>query len=229
MRSGYNPVLRKQNSAGFLAGRAVLALVGILFVATVARGEQTLEVGQRIVKAARDQVGVTKEYDPSYTVLTYPGGDVPLRTGVCSDVVVRALRGVGIDLQKEVHDDMQKNFSAYPQKWGLKGPDKNIDHRRVANLMRYFERSRSVVAGNLQSPELYQAGDIVAWSLGGGTLHIGVVSDKAGKHGPMVIHNIGAGASEEDVLFQYRVIGHYRMKETPSNSVAPGGSARNSN
>ncbi len=189
-------------------------------MAAVARGEQTPGIGQRIVKAARDQVGVTKEYDPSYTTITYPGGDVPLRTGVCSDVVVRALRGVGIDLQKEVHEDMQKNFSVYPQKWGLKGPDKNIDHRRVANLMRYFEHCQLVVPGNLQSPDLYQAGDIVTWNLGGGTLHIGIVSDKAGTHGPMIIHNIGAGAAEEDVLFQYRVIGHYRVKGSPSNNTA---------
>jgi len=200
-------------------GVLFFAIFGAFFVVTMAaRGQQAPDVGERIVAAARKQIGVTKEYDPSYTVLKYPGGDVPLRTGVCSDVVVRSLRGVGIDLQKELHEDMGRDFSAYPQKWGLRGPDSNIDHRRVANLMGFFERHQMAVAGKLDAPGMYRPGDIVAWDLGSGILHIGVVSDKSGKRAPLVIHNIGAGAAEEDVLFQYRVIGHYRVNESLASS-----------
>jgi uncharacterized protein len=127
--------------------------------------------------------------------------------------VVRALRQANVDLQKEVHEDMQNNFGDYPQRWGLKGPDKNIDHRRVANLMRYFERRQIAIPDKLEARETYRPGDIVAWDLGRGILHIGIVSDRAGERAPLVIHNIGAGVREEDVLFEYRVIGHYRVKE----------------
>jgi uncharacterized protein YijF (DUF1287 family) len=149
---------------------------------------------------------------------------------VCSDVVVRALRQVGIDLQKGLHEDMRKNFSAYPQEWGLKGPDKNIDHRRVRNLMRYFERHQIAMYEKLQARETYRPGDIVAWDLGSGLLHIGIVSDRSTGGAPLMIHNIGSGTKEEDILFQYRVIGHYRVKaRTPPsgkralvpNSVGP--------
>jgi len=191
-----------------------LSFAGILALIASAQAQQPAALGARIVTAARQQVGVTKEYDPSYTTLNYPSGDVPLRTGVCSDVVVRALRQANLDLQKEVHEDMQNNFGDYPQKWGLKGPDKNIDHRRVANLMRYFERRQIAIPDKLEAREMYRPGDIVTWDLGRGILHIGIVSDRAGERAPLVIHNIGAGAREEDVLFEYRVIGHYRVKES---------------
>jgi uncharacterized protein YijF (DUF1287 family) len=198
--------------------KLIVAAIGILILSSGGYAQQPAALSARIVTAARQQVGVTKEYDPSYTKLSYPGGDVPLRTGVCSDVVVRALRGAGIDLQKEVHEDMQKKFSDYPQKWGLKGPDKNIDHRRVANLMRYLERCQVSVTNKLDAPETYHPGDIVAWDLGAGVLHVGIVSDKVGQKSQQVIHNIGAGAAEEDVLFQYRVVGHYRIKESARTS-----------
>jgi uncharacterized protein len=168
--------------------------------------------GLKIATGARGQIGVTTSYDPSYVTLTYPGGDVPLNTGVCTDVVVRALRTAGIDLQKEVHEDMKANFSTYPQTWGLKKPDKNIDHRRVPNLMRYFERKHITLAEKWAEPETYLPGDIVAWRLDGGLLHIGVVSVKKSGKTPLMIHNIGAGAKEENVLFDYTVIGHYRIK-----------------
>lgn len=177
------------------------------------RGAEEAPLGQRIVAAARQQIGVTREYDPGYTALKYPGGDVPLTTGVCSDVVVRALRKVGLDLQKEVHQDMRENFSSYPQRWGLKAPDKNIDHRRVPNLMRYFERNQVTMEEKLKIPEAYRPGDIVAWDLGGGILHIGIVSAQRSGHTPLIIHNIGSGAKEEDILLKYQVIGHYRLKE----------------
>jgi uncharacterized protein YijF (DUF1287 family) len=170
-------------------------------------------VGARIVTAARSQIGLTKEYDPAYVQLKYPGGDVPTRTGVCSDVVVRALRQVGIDLQKEVHEDMSKNFAAYPQRYGLKKPDKNIDHRRVPNLMTYFERQEISFHDKLNIEQTYAAGDIVAWDLGRGILHVGIVSDRKAGGIPLIIHNIGSGAAEEDVLFRFKVIGHYQLKE----------------
>lgn len=193
--------------------KRLAAFIVILVLCAVSYAQRPATLGMRIAAAARQQIGVTKEYDPSYAVLDYPGGDVPLRAGVCSDVVVRALRGVGIDLQKEVHEDMRSHFSDYPQRWGLKGPDKNIDHRRVANLMKYFGRRQLAIDQKLDAPETYLAGDIVAWDLGGGILHIGIVSDKSGKKAPLVIHNIGSGAAEEDVLFHYHIIGHYRVRE----------------
>lgn len=173
---------------------------------------QELPVGERTVVAARSQIGVTLSYDPAYVKLAYPNGDVPLSTGVCSDVVIRALRATGLDLQQAVHEDMTANFTAYPAKWGLKKPDRNIDHRRVPNLMRYFERRHLALRDGLANGGTYAAGDLVAWDLGGGVLHIGVVSDRKVKDVPLVIHNIGAGAQEENVLFAYRVIGHYRIR-----------------
>lgn len=167
-----------------------------------------------LVRAARQQIGVTVIYDGGYQGIEYPGGDVPMERGVCTDVVVRALRkGKSMDLQKLVHEDMSAHFAAYPhqRRWGQDEPDANIDHRRVPNLMTYFSRagySQPVTA----RAEDYLPGDIVAWNLGGGLLHIGIVSDRqAVTRAPLVIHNIGAGAQEEDILFRYTIIGHYRM------------------
>lgn len=193
--------------------KRLIALLGVLTLVFPIRGAEPPDVGQRIAAAARQQIGVTKTYDPGYVSLSYPGGDVPRSTGVCSDVVVRALRQVGLDLQKEVHEDMRRNFPEYPPKWGLKAPDKNIDHRRVPNLMRYFERHHIVMHEKLRLPDSYRPGDIVAWNLGGGILHIGIVSDKQTGRIPRIIHNIGRGAEEEDILLKYRIIGHYRLKE----------------
>ncbi len=162
-----------------------------------------------LVDMARLQIGQTTSYDPAYRKLTYPGGDVPLATGVCSDVVVRAFRGLKIDLQKQVHEDMEKAFDQYPHKWGLKRPDSNIDHRRVLNLMTYFQRKGWSVSSN-KKPD-FHPGDIVAWNLGSGITHIGIVSDHLAKDGtPLIIHNIGHGAREEDILFLFEVIGRYR-------------------
>ena len=175
--------------------------------------------GSRIALAARQQIGVTRDYDAGYVVIDYPGGDVPIHTGVCTDVVIRAIRKVGIDLQREVHEDMQAHFATYPQKWGLKKPDKNIDHRRVPNLMHYFERHQIAMHEKLKMKESYRPGDIVAWDLGKGVLHIGIVSDRATGGTPLIIHNIGSGAKQEDILLKYQVIGHYRIKEDASKSV----------
>ena len=167
-----------------------------------------------LVQAARGQVGVTTIYDGSYQLLDYPGGDIPIQRGVCTDVVVRALRRArSLDLQVLVHEDMRAHFSAYPavRRWNHREPDANIDHRRVPNLMVYFER-----AGYRQPPTQsaadYLPGDIVAWNLGGGVLHIGIVSDRKAVTGVLlVIHNIGSGAKEDDILLRYTIIGHYRL------------------
>jgi uncharacterized protein len=194
--------------------RSFVALVALGLASASSAAEKSASPGIRIVAAARSQIGVTKSYDPSYVQLSYPGGDVPMRTGVCSDVVVRSLRQAGIDLQKEVHEDMTKNFAAYPQKYGLKKPDKNIDHRRVPNLMTYFERHEISVRDKLDAAQSYAPGDVVAWDLGRGVLHVGIVSDKKAGEIPLIIHNIGNGAAEDDVLFKFKVIGHYRIKET---------------
>ena len=158
----------------------------------------------------RQTANRTLFYDPAYVQLTYPGGDVPQERGVCSDVVIRALRSQKVDLQKLVHEDMAKNFAAYPQKWQLKRPDSNIDHRRVPNLETWFTR-HDKTRPTSKNPSDYQAGDIVSWRLDNGLAHIGVVSDGFARDGtPLVIHNIGAGAQEEDVLFSWRMVGHYR-------------------
>ncbi|MGG2096995.1 DUF1287 domain-containing protein [Acinetobacter haemolyticus] len=164
---------------------------------------------QQLVTDARKQIGVTKYYDPAYTHLAYPMGDVPLIKGVCTDVVVRALRQQGIDLQQGIHEDMRKHFSLYPNKWGLKAPDKNIDHRRVPNIATYFQRK-----GYRVTDQQYLAGDIVTWDLGKGLVHIGIVSDKKSflQKTPLILHNIGRGTEESDILFQYKITGHYRIK-----------------
>lgn len=158
-----------------------------------------------------EQTKQTTGYDPAYTALTYPNGDVPLERGVCADVVVRALRAGGVDLQQAVHEDMRRSFAAYPQKWGARKPDRNIDHRRVANLMKWFERAGKAQARSLKAED-YLAGDIVAWELDNGLLHIGVVSNVkvAGMPRFAVVHNINAGAQLADVLFAWKISGHYR-------------------
>ena len=168
-----------------------------------------------LVTAARQQVGVTVVYDGSYRVLAYPGGDVPPERGVCTDVIVRALRVArSIDLQKLVHEDMRAHFQDYPsrRRWGLTRPDANIDHRRVPNLMTFFQRAGYAKPVSAK-PADYLPGDLVTWDLGGGIPHIGIISDRKAVSGtPLVIHNIGAGAREDDILFRYAITGHYRPK-----------------
>mgnify|MGYP000959097986 FL=1 len=154
------------------------------------------------------------KYDPSYFKIKYPNGDVPADRGVCTDVIIRAYRKLGIDLQKEVHEDMQAHFNKYPSKWGMRHPDSNIDHRRVLNLMAFFNRK-----GNAKSittnPADYLPGDIVCWDLGGGITHIGMVVNRksADKKRYLIVHNIGGGQVLADCLFEFKIIGHYRYKK----------------
>ncbi len=152
-------------------------------------------------------------YDPSYFSISYPNGDVPPDKGVCTDVIIRAYRKLGIDLQKEVHEDMLKNFSLYPKIWGLKRTDKNIDHRRVPNLMTFFSRKGTVDIKSNKSED-YIPGDIVCWNLYGGVTHIGIVVNKKTKDNKryMIVHNIGNGQVLEDCLFDFKIIGHYSYK-----------------
>jgi len=156
----------------------------------------------------------TVTYDPSYFSIEYPNGDVPEDKGVCTDVIIRAYRKIGIDLQKRVHEDMVKNFDQYPKLWGLRSTDKNIDHRRVPNLMTFFKRhgAEKFITENGKD---YVPGDIVCWNLGGATTHIGIVvhlkSDDGKRH--LIVHNIGGGQTLEDCLFDYRIIGHYRYEQ----------------
>jgi uncharacterized protein YijF (DUF1287 family) len=188
--------------------RAIIVL-SFLLVALPAAAHAEASVD--LVAAARAQIGVTLIYDPSYQQISYPMGDVAPERGVCSDVVIRAFRAVGIDLQQELHRDMARHFGAYPKIWGLAKPDANIDHRRVPNLAAWFSRQGYALPVGTNAAE-YQPGDIVAWALDGGQPHIGIVSDRRSGDGvrPLVIHNIGWGAREEDVLFDYRITGHFR-------------------
>jgi len=193
-----------------MRGMVLLAarLASFLAIAQAPR----VPAGQAITAGARAQLGVTRSYDPSYVRLSYPGGDVPSDRGVCSDVVVRALRAAGVDLQREVHEDMRAHFRSYPRNWGLARPDANIDHRRVPNLERYFTRAGKALPASTRAAD-FQPGDIVAWRLDNGLAHIGIVSDRPALSGNgrlLVIHNIGRGAREEDVLFDWAQTGHYR-------------------
>ena len=167
---------------------------------------------KKVVDSAIEQTQQTIQYDPSYTKLKYPNGDVPIERGVCADVIVRAFRSAGIDLQKEIHEDMSLHFTAYPAKWGARKPDSNIDHRRVPNLMTLFDR-RSKSVPITRNPPDYIPGDVVAWELDNKLLHIGLVSDVVANGTPnyLIVHNIGAEARIEDVLLAWKIIGHYRM------------------
>lgn len=167
----------------------------------------------RLVDAAIERTAHQVTYDGGYRRIPYPGGDVPDDVGVCTDLVVRSYRAVGIDLQRRVHEDMAADFGAYPDNWGLSAPDPNIDHRRVPNLQTFFKRHGAAlpVTGD---PADYRAGDIVTWMLPGNLPHIGLVTDRTSADGrrPLIVHNIGRGPRIEDALFDYPVTGHYRYR-----------------
>lgn len=161
-----------------------------------------------VVAAAMRQVGVTTKYSQQYFSLKYPGGDPPPETGACTDVVIRAFRRLGVDLQKEVHEDMRKNFDKYPRKWGLKSTDRNIDHRRVPNLMTFFARRGKALR---LERDAMKPGDIITWDLPRNMTHIGLLSNEFGPSGELkIIHNIGAGVRVEDRLRDWKITGHYR-------------------
>ncbi len=164
---------------------------------------------QALIAATRRQIGVTLTYDPAYTRLAFPNGDVPRGRGVCTDVVIRAYRDAfGIDLQVLVNADMRAHFSAYPRNWGLRGPDRNIDHRRVPNLQTFFRRNNAA----LPLTGAWQPGDIATCLVGGSLPHIGIVSDRRAPSGRLLlIHNIGQGTREEDALADHRITGRYRL------------------
>jgi uncharacterized protein YijF (DUF1287 family) len=175
------------------------------------------EFSDRLVLAARERTTHHEVYDGAYRRIPYPMGDVADNRGVCSDVVIRAYRRLGIDLQVLVHEDMRRDFKAYPRNWGLPAPDSNIDHRRVPNLQVFFRRSGAKLAVNLD-PKQYAAGDLVTWLLPGNAPHIGIVSDRfvRGTRRPLVIHNIGLGPVEDDSLFRFPITGHYRYRPQAS-------------
>jgi uncharacterized protein len=208
-----------------VAATFLATLIGLYVAGHHARKTETAEIPRRsvdipetsesVVKAAREQVGQTTCYDPSYRKLHYPNGDVPIDRGVCTDVLIRALRrALGIDLQKLVHEDMRRNFAQYPKKWGLEAPDTNIDHRRVPNLQVYFARKGYSLAVTDNAKD-YKPGDFVTCIVPPNLPHIMIVSDATNSYGqPLIIHNIGAGAKEEDRLFEFKLTGHYRLKQT---------------
>ena len=186
----------------------------LVFISTI-----SISVGQSSFydRLADSTLTLTKQivrYDPTYFQLDYPNGDVPSDKGVCTDVVIRAYRKFGIDLQKEVHEDMKTNFSKYPKNWGLSQPDKNIDHRRVPNLMTFFTR-HGITKPITTNPKDFLPGDIVCWNLGGAVTHIGIVVKKKSTDGQrhLVVHNIGGGQVIEDCLFSFKIIGHYRYEK----------------
>jgi len=166
---------------------------------------------QQFADAAYQRTKSTVRYDPKYMKLAYPGGDVPAETGVCTDEVIRAYRALGIDLQKEVHEDMLSHFSNYPHKKDATKPDVNIDHRRVPILQTFFQRNGETLPIT-KNPDDYLPGDIVAWQLTGGADHIGMVVDHKDflRRRNLVVHNIGEGPKMEDVLFDWKITGHYR-------------------
>jgi len=198
-----------------------VVFVAALLVTSSALFAQEIDDPARLADSARKQVGVTKIYDPAYVSLSYPGGDVPIDRGVCTDVVIRALRdAIDFDLQKAVHEDMRSDFASYPKNWDLGKPDKNIDHRRVLNLMTFFTRHAQLIPPN-QDSAAFLPGDLVTCTVPPNLPHIMIVSNKTTPKGePLVIHNIGRGAQEEDRLFSFPHTGHYRLNTAEQRAAA---------
>ncbi len=191
--------------------RLYFPLAALLIPAPRLPAERPVEIA-KFLAAAEAQIGTTLTYDPAYVSLPYPGGDVPLDRGVCSDVAIRAFRGIGFDLQKEIHEDMKRAFSAYPKNWGLKKADANIDHRRVLNLMTFFKRHGKNLPITRNAAD-YLPGDLVTCIVPKNLPHLMIVSDQFSPLEPtrrLVIHNIGQGARAEDRLFEFELTGHYR-------------------
>jgi uncharacterized protein YijF (DUF1287 family) len=186
----------------------LLAFVLLAITSTTAQNAFLQALSDSALTLTKQEV----TYDPTYYRLDYPNGDVPADKGVCTDIVIRAYRKMGIDLQRAVHEDMLKHFEAYPNHWGLSKPDKNIDHRRVPNLMTFFKRKGAARPISQQASD-YLPGDLVCWNLSGGITHIGIVVKPKSTDGKrhLIVHNIGAGQVLQDCLFSYTIIGHYRF------------------
>ena len=186
-------------------------LLLLMFIPLVSTAQQLLDP-LKISDSAIELTNKSVVYNGDYYSIPYPNGDVPDGIGVCTDVVIRTYRSVGLDLQKEVHEDMEANFELYPKIWGLSKPDSNIDHRRVPNLMTYFKRQGAEIPITDMGKD-YLPGDIVSWNLGGGLTHIGIVVNKKSNDNKrfMIVHNIGGGQVLEDCLFNYTITGHYRF------------------
>lgn len=189
--------------------RRIILICQVLFCSAYLSA-QTSNFRSRISEAAIELTRIEVEYDPGYYALGYPGGDLPENRGVCTDVIIRAYRALGIDLQQRVHKDMSKDFDSYPDIWGLSLPDSNIDHRRVPNLMVFFKKYGTSLPISQDAGD-YRAGEVVCWNLGGGITHIGIVVDRKSPDGirNMIVHNIGEGQVMEDCLFNFKIIGHY--------------------
>jgi uncharacterized protein YijF (DUF1287 family) len=189
-----------------------VAMAWLAFPATFASAESAST--EALVAAAFEQTKHTLIYDGSYRRIAYPGGDVPADRGVCTDVIVRAYRAIGIDLQQRIHEDMRSNFAAYPKLWGLTKADANIDHRRVPNLQTYLERQHAQLRVTTNAND-YRVGDLVTWMLPGNLPHIGIVAMQRSEqeNRPLIVHNIGSGPKLEDMLFNYPITGHYRLVE----------------
>ncbi len=189
--------------------RIVASLACLLSVMSTALGQSNFY--ERLADSTLTLTQQQVRYDPSYFKIDYPNGDVPSDRGVCTDVVIRAYRKMGIDLQREVHEDMKANFSRYPKKWGLKSTDRSIDHRRVPNLMTLFGRKGMSLPVTSSAGD-YLPGDVVCWNLGGAVTHIGIVVNRKSADGVryLIVHNIGSGQVLEDCLFNFTIIGHYR-------------------
>jgi uncharacterized protein len=191
-----------------------LAVTASMVLLLSAAAAQAPSFADRLVDAAVAQTGSSVTYDGSYRRIPYPGGDVPASIGVCTDVVIRAYRRVGIDLQVKVHEDMTQAFRTYPQQWGMLGPDPNIDHRRVPNLQAFFRQAGAALPIS-RDAAAYRPGDLVTWILPHNLPHIGVITrQKSGTGTPLVVHNIGRGPEVEDILFAYPITGHYRYGST---------------
>ncbi|MES9898091.1 MAG: DUF1287 domain-containing protein [Sedimenticola sp.] len=181
-----------------------------------------LNFESELVESAIERTRFNVQYDGSYFPIGYPNGDVPANIGVCTDVIIRSYRKIGTDLQQLVHEDIAANFSAYPSKriWGLSKPDKNIDHRRVPNLQSFLKRHGEALSASSKASD-YKPGNLVTWMLPGNLPHIGIVTDRiSGESGnPLIVHNIGSGPQLEDMIFSYKITGHYRFVPQKYNKL----------
>lgn len=199
-----------------------LILATVLLLSPIAFGQSnSISFPEALIDAALERTNHTVAYNGSYLSIGYPGGDVPDHIGVCTDVIVRSYRQLGVDLQELVHLDMKRSFQDYPNSWGLSQPDSNIDHRRVPNLRTFFTRHGEVLPVTNHARD-YRPGDLVTWMLPGNLPHIGIVVDRTTTDGSrhLIVHNVGQGPKLEDVLFVYEITGHYRYSGPASTSSA---------